>query len=330
MRITGEWLDVRPTSLTSLCPRKQRPFRPFCAILAAMTTPAASPDKYTKAFEERKQHTDAVLASKAKKKVVVAGPGTGKTTLFKEVIKGKSNTLTLTFINALVDDLALELCGMSDVHTLHGFAVGELRRFGKAGIQIFPGFSDIVREDWLLLKNEDVDFAKLLHDDVTTGPHIEFYKERRGYYGDVYGMDSIVYALVQAYRKRADRIPTYDQIVVDEFQDFNRLEVALIELLASKSPVLLAGDDDQALYDFKSANAQFIRDRHSKAEHGYEGFSLPFCSRCTSVIVGATNDIVDTAQRNGHLVGRLSKRYDYFDHEKKDVVSAQHPKIIHK
>jgi superfamily I DNA/RNA helicase len=41
-----------------------------------------------------------------------------------------------------------------------------------------------------------------------------------------------------------DKVPTYDQVVVDEFQDFNRLEASLIDQLSMRSPILLAGDDD--------------------------------------------------------------------------------------
>jgi hypothetical protein len=72
-------------------------------------------DKYTRAQKERQKYIDAVLSSSSKKKIVVAGPGTGKTFLFKKVLQGKSKTLTLTFVNSLVEDLSLELNGISDV-----------------------------------------------------------------------------------------------------------------------------------------------------------------------------------------------------------------------
>ena len=68
-------------------------------------------DTYSYARQERQRHVDAVLNSPARHKVVVAGPGTGKSHLFKQILRGKKNALTLTFINALVADLALDLCG---------------------------------------------------------------------------------------------------------------------------------------------------------------------------------------------------------------------------
>lgn len=45
------------------------------------------------------------MTANARNKIVLAGPGTGKTTLFRTVLAGKANTLTLTFVNALVEDL---------------------------------------------------------------------------------------------------------------------------------------------------------------------------------------------------------------------------------
>ena len=37
-------------------------------------------------------------------------------------------------------------------------------------------------------------------------------------------------------RTKKDKVPKYEQVVVDEFQDFNKLEVALIDLLSDKNP----------------------------------------------------------------------------------------------
>jgi hypothetical protein len=56
---------------------------------------------------------------------------------------------------------------------------------------------------------------------------------------------------------------------------------------------------------------------------------LPFCSRCTRVIVDAANDIITSAKHNGYLSKRICKRFDYFDDEKKDRHSADNPKLIY-
>jgi len=294
-------------------------------------------DKYNKAISDRQSHVNEILNNQSNKKIVVAGPGTGKTFLFKEVLKGKNKTLTLTFVNALVEDLSLELCGISDVKTLHGFARGA---FGtvkkkdakgkdiKCGVKISPILSRIIKEDAKILLSKDIDFDYIFQNLEDKKEEIEFYKRRKGYY-DYYGYSDIVYAIVKYFEKEKDKIPSYDQVVVDEFQDFNKLEVALIELLSEKNPILLAGDDDQALYDFKSASAEYIRMRYSEENKDYTSFTLPYCSRCTRIIVEATNDIISSAIKNGNLKDRINKSYQYFEDINKDKESDKYPKIIY-
>jgi len=79
---------------------------------------------YARATIERQTYLDKILNSTAAKKIVVAGPGTGKTYLFKRMLQGKKKSLTLTFINSLVEDLSLDLYCMSEVRTLHSFQEG--------------------------------------------------------------------------------------------------------------------------------------------------------------------------------------------------------------
>lgn len=286
-------------------------------------------DKYKEAEEERSKYVSAILNSKSEKKVVVAGAGTGKTYLFKELLKGKKSTITLTFINSLVEDLSLELYGISDVLTLHSFGRSQLGTILKKKIKIHPKLAIVIRKDSEILQGIDIDFNKIFNERDDTNPHLMFYEKRRQYY-DYYGYTDVIFSTVKFYEGDPTTIPLYEQVLVDEFQDFNKLEVSLIELLGSKSPILLAGDDDQALYDFKNASAEYIRERHGDKMSQYEGFSLPFCARCPRVVVEATNDLISSAQKNGFLKGRINKQYIYFDNKDKDKVSDKYNKIIHK
>lgn len=287
-------------------------------------------EKYERAKSERQKHVDAILSSPSAKKIVVAGAGTGKTYLFREVLKGKQKTLTLTFVNALVEDLSLELCGLSDVKTLHSFARSELGRALGGEVKVFPKLSEVIRQDAKTLLNKEIDFDHIFHNRDDGNEGIEFYGKRKEYYDKHYGYSDIIFAIVKYFEANKEKVPVYEQVVVDEFQDFNKLEVSLIDLLSEKSPVLLAGDDDQALYAFKSASADHIRHRHGNASPEYASFNLPYCSRCTRVIVEAANDIIRSAIKNGNLKGRISKPYEYFEDEGKNKESEANPNILYK
>lgn len=283
--------------------------------------PSETDEKYERIKSERQKYLDAILASPAQKKIVVAGPGTGKTYLFKQILVGKKNSLTLTFVNSLVEDLSLELCGLSTVKTLHAFARAVLNRGA-----VYPKLSKIIREDALLLLGEDVNFDRIFYDRADDNEHIPFYGRRLKYYKH-YGYTDIIFAAVRKLEKEREKIPTYDQVLVDEFQDFNKLEVSLIDLLGEKSPILIVGDDDQALYDFKLASAVHIRDRHGEQFPEFESFTLPYCSRCTRVIVAAINDVLKEAADRTFLQNRIIKQYLYFDDKDKDKDCARFPKI---
>lgn len=176
--------------------------------------------KHAAAKRKRQEHVDAVVASTARNNIVVAGPGTGKTYLFRKVLVGKKNTLTLTFVNALVEDLSLELFGLSEVRTLHGFARHQLKKIKGKNIRVFPKLSEVIRQDAEPLLGGNVDFDALFHNRRDGDDNIEFYRKRRVYYGH-YGFSDMVYAAVRFFEIHPDRIPSYSQVVIDEFQDFN-------------------------------------------------------------------------------------------------------------
>ena len=144
------------------------------------------------------------------------------------------------------------------------------------------------------------------------------------YYSAVAHSDA-VYRVLAHFRENPNEVPSYPLIVVDEYQDFNLLETSFIAQLAARSPVLIAGDDDQALYGFRQASPAYIRALASDPD--FQRFELPYCSRCTAVVVRAVNTLVTRAQAEGLLRGRVAKAYEYFAPDKR-ADSAAYPAIV--
>ncbi len=263
---------------------------------------------------------DAILRSSSAKKVVVAGPGTGKTYLFKRMLEELGETehepLIVTFINNLKDELERDLGHLAKVYTFHGYCRHVLHQKPKLrgglteNFRYFPPLVELVKSDWAIIDNTKAPtFMKLMRD-LEEGKETDFYLHRSTYY-DAVSFDDSVFRVFGQLRYRPEHVDGYDLVLVDEYQDFNRLEVSLIELLAAKNTILIAGDDDQALYiKLRSSSPKFIRDLHRGGL--YEPFSLPFCMRCTEAVVGAIQDIVSRAQILGYLRDRIDKPYTFF------------------
>jgi len=276
---------------------------------------------YKRYEKDRKKYIENVIESNSSKKIVAAGPGTGKTFLFQEICnkKDNKNNLVLTFINELVRDLQKDLEKVAEVRTLHSFAKKILKS------NFFMELTEIIEEDFLVIKNKKISFKKIFSNlEEGYNNKLNFYSKRRKYYAH-FGPHCSIYTLLKIFDQK-EKIPLYSQILIDEFQDFNKLEIRLIDLLSEKSPILLVGDDDQSLYKFKFANPNEIREKHSSKE--FERFELPYSSRCPKVIVDSVNNIVDKARQSGFLKNRIEKNYKYFHSESKDKISNENPQII--
>jgi len=283
-------------------------------------------DDYETHLAERAALTEAILSSNALMKLVVAGPGTGKSFLFQQICErnrelGATNNLALSFINELVDDLSRDLHQLAEVRTLHSFALGQIPREKN----MFLKLGEVIGRDFHVTSGQVVDYNYIFCNLIDAPEELAFYSKRRKYY-NFFGPHCSVYTLIKIFELDAEKIPEFSQILIDEFQDFNKLESTLLSHLAKRSPVLIVGDDDQSLYQFKYADPSDIRQKHASGE--YATFGLPYCSRCAKVVIDAYAAVVRAAQANGNLQERVPKDYVYFPCEEKDAVSAAHPHVV--
>lgn len=282
-----------------------------------MNTAVVSNDQQS----DRQAYTQIIIDSTAAKKIIVAGPGTGKTTTFELILKqsGSKNNLVLTFINRLVNDLNCRLSTYAKVNTLHKFCLGVFRRQYPDWYMVSV-LSIIISQDTGV--KEDI-FNELFHKLDETNPLFKLYLKRATYYKAISFNDSIFRVLKKA-AITPSIIPDCNNILIDEFQDFSALEVAFIKQLESHGKIMIVGDDDQAIYVNKHDLGTSLRNLYYSG--AYDKFDLPYCSRCPKVIVDSVNDIVEEAIRRGHLKGRIAKQFIAYE-PGKEQINSNYPKL---
>ena len=242
--------------------------------------------------------------------VIVAGPGTGKTYTFGEVLKKQksSNNLVITFINDLVDDLRKDLESKADVCTFDSFVKKECERLGLFKSQkYFLNAAEIINEDYNNIFNKTIDvnsiFSNLTikeEDDTVQ----KFIQNRCKFYNFV---DPCIlkYRLLNHYKDNPKEIPIFEIVIADEFQDFSKIESEIIMLLSSKNKMLIAGDDDQVVFSFKGSHPESLRELFNK-NNDFKSCELPYCSRCPAEVVNFINDLIPSVNLNP---SRCKKKY---------------------
>lgn len=277
-----------------------------------------------------------ILKSPSTKKLIVAGPGTGKTTFFKEAINHAGGTeddfLALTFINNLEDELKKELKGLARVYTLHGYCLYLLiKDLGlRCGLRdkfhYYPPLIEIIKKDWKIVKKSEapkfIDLMRGLNDPA----HTLFFIKMGNYYNSV-SYDDSIYRVYKSVENGNISKRKYKLIIVDEYQDFNLLETSILSQIIEFSSVLIAGDDDQALYcDLRGSDPEYIRKLFRSKD--FDKFELPFCFRCPTPVVSVFNRFVSIAKSKGFLKSRIEKKFNPSPTKQKDSEAYPTVKLV--
>lgn len=265
---------------------------------------------------------------------VEAGPGSGKTTLLKQLCKltpTSSRTIFLAFNRSIVDELKLRLPASTEVSTLHGLGCRMLyKHYGKVKVVESKTFGilkkleskwkddlkdiknvnhylynlsdlyDIYRMNLLTKVDEEIEglayrfnietnplILEQLNTLVTTMEKVN--KTQRGIFEIDY-LDMIYLPVVQDFSS-----VKYDSVFLDEAQDLNLCQHALVEkLLGRNSRLISVGDPRQCIYAFLGASSNSFESFSLRPNT--KTLSLPITYRCPIKVVEKINTIFNVVK----------------------------------
>ena len=121
--------------------------------------------------------------------------------------------------------------------------------------------------------------------------------------------DDLMLHPLTLFREHPDRLRAYQQrfgfILVDEFQDTNRAQYALIRLLGAHGNVCAVGDDDQSIYGWRGADVRNMQDFLTDFP-GAKLVRLEENYRSTQIVLDAANGVI--AENSGRIGKTLTTR----------------------
>jgi superfamily I DNA/RNA helicase len=269
-----------------------------------------------------------IAASENDRIRVVAGPGTGKSFAMKRRVArllesgvDPSSVLPVTFTRVAAEDLHRELVAMDTLGaerlkatTLHSLALRILARnhvLGTTGrtprplneFELEPLYADLhdfggKRDIYKKIQAYHAAWARLQDDDPAD------VEEHRDAEFEISLIDWLVFhrgmligeVIPYLYQYLRDNPLTperveFRHILVDEFQDLNKVEQEIIEMLSDQAHVCIVGDDDQSIYSFKYAHPEGIQNWCEENENA-DDQALSGCRRCPGRVVRIANHLI--------------------------------------
>jgi superfamily I DNA/RNA helicase len=271
---------------------------------------------------------------------VIAGPGTGKSFGLQRRVarllengQNPSRILAVTFTRTAAQDLrneinAIDVIGAEKVNakTLHGFCFGFLNRNNiimrtgrfprpilefeqKPMLYDLDNSYGILKEKQNLLRAFEASWA-CLQSEVPGYPnrskHQQFERDLKKWLrihkAMLYG-EMIIEALHYLHgNPHCRELKLFDHILVDEYQDLNRSEQAVIDILAKNSSLAIIGDDDQSIYSFKFAHPDGIREFPNTHPNCYV-VEFAECRRCPQKVVEMASKLISL--NSNRTLGKL-------------------------
>lgn len=219
--------------------------------------------------------------------LIVAGPGSGKTTvltrriahLIKEKGIKSNNCLAITFTKRATQELKERLEKLLEeeaktinIHTFHSLCFSILKdNYQNAGLD--KDFCVMSEEEKKLCKDE-----KLLQKAI--------------------GFDDLINLTIALLSENDEILKMYQDnfkyISVDEYQDIDENQYKLIRLIApSDSNIFVIGDPNQAIYGFRGGDSKFFNNFTLDYKNA-KIINLKNNYRSTNAIVDATNQMINS------------------------------------
>ncbi len=276
---------------------------------------------------------------------VVAGPGTGKTfaimrrvtRLLEEGVNPR-RILVCTFTRTAANDLSREILslgvrGATNIvaGTLHAFCfrflaredvfsdtgrfprplleyetrfmLEDLKQQGLGGIRECKKRLDAFNAAWARLQSEEPGWPQ-------DGNDRRFHQTLTDWL--VFHRCMLVGELIPEaynylrYNPTCPERTTFDHVLVDEYQDLNKAEQTILDLLADNGAVTVVGDEDQSIYSFKHAHPEGISEFDQCHNHTCDEELLE-CRRCPQLVVDIANDLIS------HNISRSPRTLTYLD-----------------
>lgn len=277
-------------------------------------------------IDYRNKNSSLISQHPAPKILIVSGPGTGKSFLFlqriKNWLKNDSNAkiFVTSFVRKLVADLQTDIDEDKNlsseyrnnitVSTLHKFARSIIEQnHGTKEFPLKPHFqiigefwSEIVWKDALDfhpdLNNNEFLLKKLenqLHNNSFEATD-EWNNLRKTFFQLCKFYNALGFAeLIVKARQALEESPNLTQdayFIIDEYQDFNLAEEALLDVLTNNPKgLLIVGDDEQVLYEkLKAGKSDLIRNLYNNTE--CLNCMLPYCGRSQFHITKAAGQFI--------------------------------------
>ncbi|MEA2047752.1 MAG: ATP-dependent helicase [Campylobacterota bacterium] len=229
-----------------------------------------------------------------------------------KIESGTFHAVSYRWLKEIYPNLALKQ--PSELKTLFR-SIYEKRNFERMNLTLQPFSATYLYEMYSLYQNASLEgfdrwFLEKYPDhealmDIYLDIAEEFEKEKIAY-----GFASFNDLLLRMkHHLEKHRIP-FEEVLVDEYQDTNTLQSALIDTLKPKS-LFCVGDYDQSIYAFNGANIENIA-TYSKRYPNAEVFTLKTNYRSTAPILSLANRVIERNERiypKKLEVGRVMKSY---------------------